>query len=136
MRERATALAVVLGLVIAGVACSGGAEKNVVNQYFTALAANDTNTLTSFAAVAFDKEVENYKVIAIGEETRGPATSRREEDDGAGGGDCGARPGKREDGAGGCRVLSAKRGDSENISEYQRHLLCVPKGTIAGRRRP
>ena len=56
MRERATALAVALGLVVAGVACSGGAEKNVVNQYFTALAANDTNTLTSFAAVAFDKE--------------------------------------------------------------------------------
>jgi hypothetical protein len=73
MRERATALAVALGLIVVGVACSGGAEKNVVNQYFTALAANDTNTLTSFAAVAFDKEVQDHKIIAVGEETREPA---------------------------------------------------------------
>ena len=73
MRERATALAVALGLVVVGLACSGGAEKNVVNQYFRALAANDTNTLTSFAAVAFDKEVDSYKIVSIGEETRSPA---------------------------------------------------------------
>jgi hypothetical protein len=73
MRERATALAVALSLVVVGLACSGGAEKNVVNQYFNALAANDTNTLTSFAAVAFDKKVDNFKIVSIGEETRGPA---------------------------------------------------------------
>jgi hypothetical protein len=73
MRERATALAMALGLMVAGVACSGGAEKNVVNQYFNALAANDTNTLTSFAAVRFDKKVDDHKIISIGEETRAPA---------------------------------------------------------------
>jgi hypothetical protein len=73
MRERATALAVALGLVVVGLACSGGAEKNVVNQYFRALAADDTNTLTSFAAVAFDKEVDSYKIVSISEETRSPA---------------------------------------------------------------
>ena len=73
MRERATALAVAIGLVVLGVACSGGAEKNVVKQYFNALAANDTNTLTSFAAVAFQEEVESYKVVSVSEETRGPA---------------------------------------------------------------
>jgi hypothetical protein len=73
MRERATAFAVALGLVVVGLACSGGAEKNVVKQYFNALATNDTNTLTSFAAVAFDKKVDDYKVTAISEETRVPA---------------------------------------------------------------
>ncbi len=74
MRERATALAVTLGLVVVGLACSGGAEKNVVRQYFNALAANDTNTLTSFAAVQFDKKVDDYKVVSISEETRSPAS--------------------------------------------------------------
>jgi hypothetical protein len=73
MRERGTALAVALGLIVVGLACSGGAEKNVVNQYFNALAADDTNTLTSFAAVAFDKEVQDHKIISVSEETRAPA---------------------------------------------------------------
>ena len=73
MRERATALAVAVGLAVLAVACSGGAEKNVVNQYFNALAANDTNTLTSFAAVKFDKKVDDHKIVSVSEETRGPA---------------------------------------------------------------
>lgn len=73
MRERATALAVVLALALAGAACGGGAETNVVNQYFTALRAGDTNTLTSFAMVQFDKPVEDYKVVAVGTETKSPA---------------------------------------------------------------
>jgi hypothetical protein len=74
MRERATALAVAVGLVIVGVACGGGAEKAVVNQYFHALASNDTTTLTSFAAVAFDKQVDDFKIVSVSEETRRPAT--------------------------------------------------------------
>jgi len=75
MRERATALAVALALALAlaGAACRGGAETNVVNQYFTALRAGDTNTLTSFAMVQFDKPVEDYKVVSIGAETKSPA---------------------------------------------------------------
>jgi hypothetical protein len=73
MRERATALAVATGLAIAGIAC-GGAETNVVNQYFTALRAHDTNTLTSFALVAFDKKVDDYKIVSVGPEQRAPAT--------------------------------------------------------------
>jgi hypothetical protein len=73
MRERATALAVATGLAIAGIAC-GGAESNVVNQYFTALRANDTNTLTSFAMVAFDKKVDDYKIVSTGPEERTPVT--------------------------------------------------------------
>jgi hypothetical protein len=73
MRERATALAVATGLAIAGIAC-GGAESNVVNQYFTALRANDTNTLTSFAMVALDKKVDDYKIVSTGPEERTPVT--------------------------------------------------------------
>jgi len=73
MRERATALGVALGLAVAGMAC-GSAEKNVVNQYFTALRANDRNTLSSFAMVAFDKEVQNYKVVSVGPEMKTSAT--------------------------------------------------------------
>jgi hypothetical protein len=73
MRERTTALGVALGLAIAGLACSS-AETNVVNQYFTALRANDQNTLTSFAMVAFDQKVDDFKVVSVGPETRTPAT--------------------------------------------------------------
>jgi hypothetical protein len=72
MRERATTIAVALGLAVAGLACSS-AESNVVNQYFTALRANDQNTLTSFAMVAFDQKVDDFKIVSIGPETRTPA---------------------------------------------------------------
>jgi hypothetical protein len=73
MRDRATALSVALGLAIAGLACSS-AEKNVVNQYFTALRANDQGTLTSFAMVAFDQKVDDWKVVTVGPETKAPVT--------------------------------------------------------------
>ncbi len=73
MRERTTALAVALGLAVAGLACSS-AEKNVINQYFTALRANDQGTLTSFAMVAFDQKVDDWKVVKIGPETKTPVT--------------------------------------------------------------
>jgi len=73
MRERATAIAVALGLAVAGLACSS-AESNVVSQYFTALRANDQNTLTSFAMVAFDQKVDDFNIVSIGPETRTPAT--------------------------------------------------------------
>jgi hypothetical protein len=73
MRERTTALAVALGLAVAGLACSS-AEKNVINQYFTALRANDQGTLTSFAMVAFDQKVDDWKVVRVGPETKTPVT--------------------------------------------------------------
>lgn len=72
MRERATPLAVALGLALAGMAC-GGAETGVVNQYFTALSANDTNTLTGFASVTLDKKVDNWQIVSASEEMRGKA---------------------------------------------------------------
>jgi hypothetical protein len=74
MRERATTLAVILALMLGVAACSGGREANVVNQYFTALRANDTNTLTSFASVQFEQKVDDYKIVAVGPETKTPAT--------------------------------------------------------------
>jgi hypothetical protein len=73
MRERATALAMALALALGVAACGGGPEANVVNQYFTALRANDTNTLTSFATVQFDQKVDDFKIVTVGPETRTPA---------------------------------------------------------------
>ena len=73
MRERATAFAVALGLAVAGLACSNP-EKNVVNQYFTALRANDQGTLTSFAMVAFDQKVDDFTVVAVSPGVKAPAT--------------------------------------------------------------
>ena len=73
MRERATAIGMALGLAVAGLACSS-AETNVVNQYFTALRANDQGTLTSFAMVAFDQKVDDFKVVSVSAGTRTPAT--------------------------------------------------------------
>jgi hypothetical protein len=73
MRERTTAFAVALGLAVAGLACSS-AEKNVINQYFTALRANDQGTLTSFAMVAFDQKVDDWKVVRVSPETKTPVS--------------------------------------------------------------
>jgi len=74
MRERSTALAMALALTLAIAACGGGPEANVVSQYFTALRANDTNTLTSFATVQFAQKVDDFKIVSVGPETRTPAT--------------------------------------------------------------
>jgi hypothetical protein len=73
MRDRATAIAVAMALALLAVSCGGGAEQNVVNQYFTALKANDTNTLTSFAMVQFNQPVQDWKVTSVGPETKVPA---------------------------------------------------------------
>jgi hypothetical protein len=72
MRERTTALVVALGLAVAALACSGG-ESGVVDQYFAAVNADDAATLSSFAAVRFDKKVDAWKIVTVGPETRGPA---------------------------------------------------------------
>ncbi len=73
MRERTAALAVALGLALAGMSC-GDAVTGVIDHYFTALKANDTNTLTSFASVILDEKVDSWKIVSIGEEKRGPAS--------------------------------------------------------------
>jgi hypothetical protein len=73
MRERTTALAVALGLAVAAMACGGG-ESGVVTRYFAAVNANDVATLSSFAAVRFEKQVDDWKIVSVSPETRGPVT--------------------------------------------------------------
>jgi len=53
---------------------SAGPPERVVEQYFIAQRASDTDTLTSFATVLFDQRVESYKIVSVGPETRAPAT--------------------------------------------------------------
>ncbi|OFV88629.1 MAG: hypothetical protein A2V74_04470 [Acidobacteria bacterium RBG_16_70_10] len=72
MSERSTAVTAALVLALGALACSGP-ESRIVDQYFTALRANDTNTLSSFAMVALDKKVDDWKVVSIGAETSEPA---------------------------------------------------------------
>ena len=64
------ALAAVLAL--AGVAC-GHPEKSVVDQYFNAVNAKDTQTLSSFAAVTFDKKVDRWAIKKTISEDKKPA---------------------------------------------------------------
>jgi hypothetical protein len=73
MRERRATLALALSLIAAGLACKSG-ESKVVDQYFNALRANDQNTLTSFAVVAFDQKVDSWKIVSEGPEVKAPAT--------------------------------------------------------------
>jgi hypothetical protein len=64
------ALAAVVAL--AGVAC-GHPEKSVVDQYFNAVNAKDTQTLSSFAAVTFDKKVDRWAIKKTISEDKKPA---------------------------------------------------------------
>src|SRR5262245_38929833 len=49
-------------LALAGAACGGHPEKSVVDQYFNAVNQKDSQTLSSFAAVAFDKKVDKWEI--------------------------------------------------------------------------
>ena len=73
MRKRAARLASALGLIGIGLACGSAASK-VVDQYFNALRANDQTTLTSFAMVAFEQKVDDWKIVGEGPEVKAPAT--------------------------------------------------------------
>jgi hypothetical protein len=73
MRNHGAALAA-LAVAVLGVAC-GGDEKNVVDQYFNAVKAKDNQTISSFAAVTFDKPVESWKITSTGEEQKAPLTA-------------------------------------------------------------
>jgi len=73
MKQRGARLTTALGVALVGLACSSAASK-VVDQYFNALRANDTNTLTSFAMVAFEDKVDAWKIVAEGPEVKTEAT--------------------------------------------------------------
>ena len=63
MFKRSAALLLVSSFGLLGAACGGG-EGKVVDQYFSALAAGDNQTLTSFAAVEFPEKVDSYKILS------------------------------------------------------------------------
>jgi hypothetical protein len=71
MRDRAAALLVALTLVVLGVAC-GHPEKSVIDQYFNALRAGDTQTLASFTAFTFDKKPEKWDIKKTIDEQKSP----------------------------------------------------------------
>ena len=60
MSMRAAALPLVLALSALG--CQSHPEKGVVDQYFNAVNAKDSQTLSSFAAVSFDKKVDRWAI--------------------------------------------------------------------------
>ncbi len=60
-------------MALAVVAC-GHPEKRVVDQYFNAVNAQDNQTLSSFAAVKFDKKVDRWSIVSVSPETKAPAT--------------------------------------------------------------
>jgi hypothetical protein len=72
MRNHGAALAA-FAVAVAGGACGG--SDHTVDQYFNALKAKDDQTLSSFAAVRFDKPVESWKITKISEEQRAPVTA-------------------------------------------------------------
>jgi hypothetical protein len=72
MSNRSLAIRGALVLAVATVAC-GHAEQRVVDQYFNAVNAQDMQTLSSFAAVKFDKKVQRWSILQVSPEKRGPA---------------------------------------------------------------
>jgi hypothetical protein len=60
MSMRGAALPLVLALSALG--CQSHPEKGVVDQYFNAVNAKDSQTLSSFAAVSFDKKVDRWSI--------------------------------------------------------------------------
>jgi hypothetical protein len=71
MRHRGRA-ALALFALAAAAACSSHPEKSVVDSYFNAVNAQDTQTLSSFAVVNFDKKVQRWTIKKTLEETKSP----------------------------------------------------------------
>jgi hypothetical protein len=71
MRIRGAAVPLALTLSVLG--CQRHPEKGVVDQYFNAVNAKDTQTLSSFAAVNFDKKVDRWTIKETMDEQKGPA---------------------------------------------------------------
>jgi len=70
--NRWMALLGVFALAVAAVAC-GGSEQRVIDQYFNAVKAQDTQTISSFAAVQFDKKADKWSIVQVMPETKAPA---------------------------------------------------------------
>jgi len=74
MRHRAPGPLAILALWAAATACSSHPEKSVVDSYFNAVNAKDTQTLSSFAVMNFDKKVDRWTIKKTLEETKTPVT--------------------------------------------------------------
>jgi hypothetical protein len=65
------ALRIILAVALASVSVAcGHPEQRVIDQYFNAVNQQDTQTLSSFASVRFDKKVDKWKITGVSEETR------------------------------------------------------------------
>src|SRR5688500_3972652 len=71
MSTRAAALPLFLALSALG--CQSHPEKGVVDQYFNAVNAKDSQTLASFAAVSFDKKVDRWEIKKTLDESKSDA---------------------------------------------------------------
>lgn len=65
-------VAVAAVVALAGLAC-GHPEKSVIDQYFNAVNAKDTQTLSSFAAVTFEKKVDRWAIKETISDEKKPA---------------------------------------------------------------
>ena len=72
MTERRRVLGIVLAAAIAG-AC-GGPERGVVSNYFGTLAQGDNQTLSSFATVRLEEQVDSWEIVGTSEEQLLPVT--------------------------------------------------------------
>jgi hypothetical protein len=72
IKRRGVAMASALAL-LGLAACGGHPEKSVVDQYFNAVNQKDTQTLSSFAAVTFDKKVDKWQIKKTISEDKKPA---------------------------------------------------------------
>src|SRR5438093_3852368 len=52
-----------LGLALLALAACGHRDQRLVDQYFNAVNAKDNQTLSSFAAVGFDKKVDRWRIV-------------------------------------------------------------------------
>ena len=81
---RGAALPLVLALSALG--CQSHPEKGVVDQYFNAVNSKDSQTLSSFAAVSFDKKVDRWSIKDTLDEQKSdaplPALSQKVKDSG------------------------------------------------------
>jgi hypothetical protein len=71
MRNRIGALWVLAGPILVAAAC-GHKDQRLVDQYFNAVNAKDNQTLSSFAAVGFDKKVDKWRIAKEGDEEKNP----------------------------------------------------------------
>ena len=73
-----------LFLALSMLGCTSHPEQGVVDQYFNAVNAKDSQTLASFAAVSFDKKVDRWAITATLDEKKSdaplPALSQKGKD--------------------------------------------------------